>query len=252
MIIADEAHRCAGKVSSDYATVLDKDSLPSRHRLFMTATPRLYQTNLKRQAAVAGFELASMDDEAVFGPFCINSPLARRSLITPLLTDYQVVVVGVSDHRVSQMIHDRSLVEIEAVQSDARTLAVQIGLAKAVNDYDLKRVISFHSRVSHARNFASGFVELLDTIPRDKKPSGAITYSHASGVMPTSQRAQLLQALASLDSEDRYLMANARCLSEVDVPALDGVAFVDPKRSEIDIVQAVGRAIRLAPNKKVG
>ena len=41
----------------------------------------------------------------------------------------------------------------------------------------------------------------------------------------------------------------------VDVPALDGVAFIDPKRSAIDITQAVGRAIRKvlgAKTQKVG
>ena len=71
--------------------------------------------------------------------------------------------------------------------------------------------------------------------------------------MPTSQRTRELRALGELANEDRYIVGNARCLSEgVDVPALDGVAFVDPKRSEIDIVQAVGRAIRLAEGKSFG
>jgi Helicase associated domain len=52
---------------------------------------------------------------------------------------------------------------------------------------------------------------------------------------------------------ERGLLANARCLAEgVDVPTLDGVAFVDPRRSEVDIIQAVGRAIRLDPVKTVG
>ena len=46
---------------------------------------------------------------------------------------------------------------------------------------------------------------------------------------------------------------NARCLSEgVDVPALDCVAFIDARSSQIDIVQAVGRAIRLSAKKKMG
>src|SRR6202022_509141 len=61
------------------------------------------------------------------------------------------------------------------------------------------------------------------------------------------------QHLSRLDDEQRGLLANARCLAEgVDVPTLDGVAFIDPRRSEVDIVQAVGRAIRRAENKKLG
>ena len=71
--------------------------------------------------------------------------------------------------------------------------------------------------------------------------------------MPAGQRHALLQHLGRLDDGERGLLANARCLTEgVDVPTLDGVAFIDPRRSEVDIVQAVGRAIRLAPDKTVG
>jgi predicted helicase len=48
-------------------------------------------------------------------------------------------------------------------------------------------------------------------------------------------------------------LANPRCLGEgVDVPALDGIAFIDPRRSEVDIVQAVGRAIRFDEDNKIG
>ena len=50
-----------------------------------------------------------------------------------------------------------------------------------------------------------------------------------------------------------FVLSNARCLSEgVDVPSLDGVAFIDPKHSPIDIVQAVGRAIRKSDEKTKG
>ena len=52
---------------------------------------------------------------------------------------------------------------------------------------------------------------------------------------------------------ERGILANARCLSEgVDVPTLDGVAFIDPRRSQVDVVQAVGRAIRKADDKTIG
>ena len=44
-----------------------------------------------------------------------------------------------------------------------------------------------------------------------------------------------------------YLISNARCLTEgVDVPAVDVVAFLSPRKSKVDIVQATGRAMRKA------
>jgi len=77
------------------------------------------------------------------------------------------------------------------------------------------------------------------------KPTGAVTYKHVSGEMPTSQRSRYLREMRELANEDRYLLANCQCLSEgVDVPALDGIAFLDPKNAEVDIVQAVGRVMR--------
>src|SRR6185312_1710287 len=76
---------------------------------------------------------------------------------------------------------------------------------------------------------------------------------HVDGKMTAKERGQHIDKLRHIGADERGLLSNARCLTEgVDVPALDGVIFVDPKRSEVDIVQAVGRAIRRAPDKKQG
>ena len=255
LILADEAHRCAGKISSEYSTVLSEDLIPAHKRLFMTATPRMYTSNLRKKAKDADIEIASMDDEAVFGPVLHHLTFGQAiANDPPLLTDYRVLVVGVNDAMCKEMVETRAFVKTESgVEDDARSIATQLGLSKAVKDYDLKRVISFHSRVNLARDFASSFLEFQRDLKSKHKPKGKITYSHVSGVMPTSERSKKLRALGNLDDEDRYLLGNARCLSEgVDVPALDGVAFVDPRRSEIDIIQAVGRAIRLSDDKETG
>ena len=71
--------------------------------------------------------------------------------------------------------------------------------------------------------------------------------------MPTIARRQKLKRLKNVGKDEIGLLSNARCLSEgVDVPALDGVVFIDPRSSEIDIIQSVGRAIRLSENKTMG
>jgi superfamily II DNA or RNA helicase len=255
LIIADEAHRCAGKASSDYSTVLDELLLPAKRRLFMTATPRTYKAHVRKKAEDNQIEIASMDDEGIFGPVLHNLTFGQAiKNDPPLLTDYRVVVVGVNKESVKEMVEERTLVKTEdGIEDDARSLAIQVGLAKAIRDYDLKRVITFHSRIKLAQNFATGFTAFHEHLKTDQRPTGKITYEHVSGEMPTSERSKKLRALGALENEDRYLLANARCLSEgVDVPALDGVAFVDPKRSEIDIIQAVGRAIRLSEGKETG
>ena len=119
--------------------------------------------------------------------------------------------------------------------------------------YDLHRVITFHSRVKRAREFADSMPEVLAWMPARQRPKGELWSHHASGEMSAGDRYVLLQHLGRLDDGDRGLLANARCLAEgVDVPTLDGVAFIDPRRSEVDIVQAVGRAIRKSADKTVG
>ena len=215
----------------------------------------MYTSRIRKKAKDAEVEIASMDDESVFGPVLHHLTFGQAiANDPPLLTDYRVLVVGVNDEMAKQMVEERAFIRTESgLVDDAQSIATQLGLSKAIKDYDLKRVISFHSRVNYAKNFASSFQELQQDLKPKHKPSGTISYTHVSGAMPTSERTKELRALGALENEDRYIVGNARCLSEgVDVPALDGVAFVDPRRSEIDIIQAVGRAIRLSEGKETG
>ena len=253
LIIADEAHRCAGKVGSAYSTVLDNDLIPADKRLFMTATPKVYQAHFKKQTADSGVDVVSMDDHVVFGPV-LHKLSFGEAIEQDLLTDYQVVIVGIDNPRYSEMITERRLVQTESdIQSDAQSFASHIGLAKAMKSYGLKRVISFHSRVSAAKDFANKLPEVIDWMPGKSRPDGELIANYVSGAMPTNERSRNLQALGEIEPNQRYVLSNARCLSEgVDVPALDGIAFIDPKNSEIDIVQAVGRAIRLSKGKAIG
>jgi superfamily II DNA or RNA helicase len=253
LVIADEAHRCAGRTSSDFGTILDGDVIAARRRLFMTATPRYFTGRVVREAAEADFEVASMDNAAVFGPVFHKLGFAE-AIERELLTNYQVVIVGVDDATYRDWAERGRFVTRDGTEvTDARTLAGQIGLAKAMNRYDLRRMITFHSRVKSAEQFARSLPEVIAWMPADQRPVGQIWTDYASGEMTARQRQVRLQHLGEVGEGERALLANARCLGEgVDVPTLDGVAFIDPRRSEVDIVQAVGRAIRLAPDKTVG
>jgi predicted helicase len=166
LVVADEAHRCAGRVSSEFATVLNAEAIPARKRLFMTATPRFFTGRVVQEAKEADFEVASMDDGSRFGPVFHRLGFAE-AIERELLTDYQVVVVGVDDATYLDWAQRGRFVTIDGTKvTDARTLAGQIGLAKAMRRYDLRRTISFHSRVSGARQFASSMPQLIDWMNR--------------------------------------------------------------------------------------
>lgn len=253
LIVADEAHRCAGVVGDGFSSVLNGQRLKGRKRLFATATPRTYSKQIKSAAQGRGIEVVGMDDEAVFG-----KPLYTLSfgeaIERKLLTDYRVVIVGVDDAMLASWIENREIVRTQTgIQTDAKSLAAAVGLLKAIKDYDLHRLISFHSRVKGAGSFAEEIHEVQNWLPQEVRLAGKLNSDYVSGAMPTDKRRQKLSQLKSVADGEVALLSNARCLSEgVDVPSLDGVAFIDPKNSQIDIIQAVGRAIRLSTNKTAG
>ena len=252
LAIADEAHRCAGKADASFSTILDASKIRSNKRLFTTATPRYFGKNVRDAAKLRDQEIVGMDDEDVFGPV-IHTLTFGEAIQRELLNDYQVVVVGVDEPRVKALIENKEIISTDPEKNtDARTLAAKIGLIKAIKDYDLKRVISFHSRVKGAREFSEEFEDVVGLIKSDERPQGVFLSDFVSGEMKTGDRLDKIQQLKSLDAYDRGVICNARCLAEgVDVPSLDGIAFIDPKGSQIEIIQAVGRAIRKVRGAKV-
>ncbi len=253
LVIADEAHRCAGKVSPGYGTVLDDEAIRARQRLFMTATPRTYTARVQKKADDEGIEVASMDDETVFGPV-VHQLNFGEAIQKGLLSDYRVVIVGVDDGRYKQMVDRRRIVKTDKdLKTDAETLAKHIALAKAIRDYGLRRTITFHSRIKTASEFANMLPKVVSWMPPPQQPDVELVTDHVSGEMSTGDRNRRLNRLRNIEPGQSGVLTNAQCLSEgIDVPTLDGVAFIDPRRSQVDIVQVVGRAIRLSEDKTLG
>ena len=245
LAVADEAHRCAGKADAGFATILDADKIRANKRLFTTATPRYFGKAIKDAANARDLEVVGMDNDAVFGPV-VHKLSFGEAIERELLTDYQVVIVGVDEPMVREWIERGEIVATDPDnQTDARTLAAKIGLIKAIKDYDLKRVISFHSRVKGAKEFSEELADVINLVDPEHRPSGVFLSDYVSGEMQAGERKGKIDRLKALDGYDRGILTNARCLAEgVDVPYLDGVAFIDPRGSQIEIIQAVGRAIR--------
>ncbi|ORX13062.1 restriction endonuclease subunit R [Mycobacterium xenopi] len=224
LVIADEGHNLAGQPRREFRVVLG-DELAARARVFMTATPVVTAAG----AAGPGFDdwsaPLSMDDEDLFGPVAYRLDFAE-AIARDLLSDYRVLVYETCGQQLTP----------DPVA--ALTAAAQQGVGS---------VLSFHGRVAKARAFAAA----LDGL---RLPDGRRVVARAvAGVDPTAQRAQALSLLASARPDQLVVVASARCLSAgVDIPAVDGVLFADPKYSDVDVVQSVGRALRPAPAKTAG
>jgi len=252
LIIADEAHRCAGKAKSDFALVVDTMAIRSQRKLYMTATPKIFSENVKKKTQECECEIVSMDDDEKFGPV-FHTLLFSDAIKQNLLCDYQVVVSVMNNEVYREYAEKGRFITFEQHETDARTLASQLLVAKAIKKYDLKKVISFHSRTKPAKNFIATFSKSLTLLPDHEKP--VIAYQDT--IISDRQQSERYKILKHFEtaSDGTALLSNVKCLSEgVDVCALDGIAFIDPKNSEIDIVQAVGRVIRKPKNgiKKIG
>lgn len=251
LAIADEAHRCAGKAKSYFATIVDKNDIRVKHKLFMTATPRIFSDNVKNITKEIDCEIVSMDEEEQFGPVFYKLPFSE-AIKNELLSDYQVLI-SVMDNKTYQEYAERGrFISINNFETDARTLASQILVLKAIKEYNLKKIITFHNRKKNATEFIDNLNNTIELLSENEKPiieSKNVIF----GETLQSERLKILKKFK--ENQNCSMLANVKCLSEgVDVPALDGIVFIDPKGSEIEIVQAVGRVIRKPKNqiKKTG
>lgn len=229
LVVCDEAHRLTGRPRGEFRSVLDDGVLPTRRRVFLTATPveaAAWKLDACDEVDVAA--PLSLDDEETFGPTVYSVSFAD-AVAAGRLVDYDVEVLAARSHD-GAWDHGGAL---EAVLTAARSGAT--------------RILTFHSRVKHARGLA-------DAAAGAVLPGGRVVRGeHLEAQHRAERRAAALGRLADPAPGEVSVLASARVLSEgVDVPAVDTVVFAEPRTSAVDIVQAVGRAMRLAPGKDRG
>ena len=157
LVIADEAHRCAGPAKSGFATIMDSNKIRAHRRLFMTATPKIFSENVKQKKNEAEYEIISMDDEKKFGPI-FHKLTFSEAISKDLLCDYQVFISGMDNKEYREYAEKGRFVNYgNNNEIDARTLASQILLAKAIKKLDLKKIISFHNKKKSAKEFIKTF-----------------------------------------------------------------------------------------------
>lgn len=242
LAVFDEAHKTAGREGRNFAFALEDANLPIRKRLFLTATPRHYNPHDRDREGEAKL-LFSMDNPEVFGPQAYRltfAEAARRGIIC----GYKVIISVITSEMVTNELLSRGEVVVNGDAVRARQVANQIALRDAIEKYGASKVFTFHRTVESAASFVADGSEGVRThLPE-------FGTFHVNGTMPTARREREMR---DFRAAARAVMSNARCLTEgVDVPAVDMVAFLSPRRSRVDIVQATGRAMRRSPGKTRG
>ncbi|WP_195911311.1 DEAD/DEAH box helicase [Streptomyces kaniharaensis] len=251
LVVVDEAHRTAGSDGKAWAAVHADDQIPAKRRLYLTATPRIVdETRIPHEVVdvAEGAVLCSMDDERIYGKTCFTWTLGQ-GIEHGYLADYRVLVPVVTDEDLRELLNLPAIADLRTQRSneDLLRLALQIAVLRAVADLELRRVITFHSRIAGARAFAGDLLEASELLEDAERPERIWAKAVAGTDRLRDRRAAFAEFKAHTgeDGEECGILANARLLSEgIDVAAVDGICFADPKSSVIDIVQAIGRALR--------
>ncbi|MFJ3794229.1 Helicase associated domain protein [Kitasatospora sp. NPDC090091] len=253
-VIIDEAHRTAGAEGKAWAVVHDDAKVPAKRRLYFTATPRIADDRRAKDGLADladGQELpalCSMDSEEIYGKTVFTWTLGQ-GIEHGYLADYRVLVPVVTDEDLRELLNLPAVADLRSQRSNEELLrlALQIAVLRAVADLGLRRVITFHSRVTAAREFASTLLDASELLEDAERPERIWAKAVAGTDRLKDRRAAFadFKAHTGEDGEECGILCNARLLSEgIDVRAVDAVCFADPKSSVIDIVQAVGRALR--------
>jgi predicted helicase len=254
LTIFDEAHKCTGD-NKDKLTLsaLNPKILKTEKSLFMTATPRETTDQMRRLAETKNKSIYYMDDKKIYGER-FHELNFGDAIKQKLLNDYQVVILGITDQETFKFIDKRALISISKKVTHADELASTIGFLDCIKKYNLNKIITFHTSKKQAKNFSDLLNEVNQSLKPSKKVARRIITNSVTSDEPVYQRVKKINSLDKINkSKEVSILTNARCLTEgVDIPSLDSVAFISPKRSTVDIIQATGRAIRLTKPRGIG
>nr|WP_270258879.1 type ISP restriction/modification enzyme [Kocuria marina] len=275
LIVCDEAHRTtgatlAGQEDSAFVRVHDQSFIRGVKRLYMTATPRVFDEGTRKKAEENSVVVASMDDEALFGPEFHRLGFGE-AVEGGLLSDYKVLVLAVDEAAITRQFQE--LLTDEDGQLSIDDVARMVGCWKGLStrgstqggmDDDaaprpgapapMRRAVAFASNIRESQRVADALERVSEQLAQDNPQDLLLRAEHVDGTMNVAQRGGKLRWLeAEPEQGECRILTNARCLSEgVDVPSLDAVMFLNPRNSQVDVVQSVGRVMRRAKDKDYG
>lgn len=274
LIVCDEAHRTTGahestKEASAFTKVHSNNNIKGKKRMYQTATPKIYGDSAKKNAKDKSILLSSMDDTEKFGEVFYRMGFGQ-AVSHDILTDYKVMVLAV-DEAAIQKDMQKSLADPENglnIDDVGRIVGIWNGMMRRNgyknpiknSPYDgapLERAIAFTRTIADSKKVTQQFEEVVNEYLGSELEEESVQLSmrHADGSMNALQKGEVLDWLADPNKpeDEARIVSNVRFLTEgIDVPTLDAVIFLAPKKSQVDIVQAVGRIMRKSSDKDYG
>ncbi|MFZ4178970.1 Helicase associated domain protein [Streptomyces griseoincarnatus] len=278
LAIVDEAHGTAGDLGRPWAAIHDNSRIPADFRLYLTATPRILAPARPQKGANGQeAEIATMADDpnGTYGAWLAELGLSE-AIERGILAGFEIDVLEIRDP--SPIVG-----ESEEAQRGRRLALLQTALLEHAAAYNLRTVMTFHQKVEEAASFAEKLPQTAaklyvndatdeDLAAADKLPASSIDaefYELEAGRhappdrvwaawlcgdhLVTERRETLRQFANGIDAAGRRVhrafLASVRVLGEgVDITGergVEAVCFADTRGSQVEIVQNIGRALRL-------
>ena len=267
LIIADEAHRTTGAIAeregdSTFTEVHSNHNIKGKIRLYQTATPKIYDQNAKKKAKENSIVVSSMDDKSIYGEEIYRLGFGE-AVERGILTDYKVSVLAVSESYINKdmqtlLSSDNQLKidDIGKIIGVWNAMVKRNGITDEINGAPLKRAIAFTDTIKHSKVISEEFNQVVNEyLDTQSTESFKVDVHHVDGGLNALEKEEQIDWLGNNDIEENHarVLSNVRFLTEgIDVPNLDAIIFFSPKKSQVDIVQAVGRIMRKAENKQYG
>ncbi|MDA2770548.1 DEAD/DEAH box helicase family protein [Bacillus cereus group sp. Bc010] len=270
LVVCDEAHRTTGateigKEDSSFTKVHYDENIKTTKRLYQTATPRVYGDTAKQKAEELSVLIADMDNVDLYGEefYRIGFGDAIRQGI---LTDYKVMVLAVDEEMIARRFQNMLANKNSELEFDDITKIIGCwnGLVRRSSNSDealgaaMKRAIAFTGTIRESKLITDMFTHVVDHYLYqdidEVEHQYEIEIDHADGSMNALEKNKKISWLKDeVPDQTCRILSNARFLTEgVDVPDLDAIMFLKPRKSKIDIAQAVGRVMRKSSGKDYG
>ena len=287
VLVADEAHRTAGirrkrrtrsailtdeeERIRDFTLCHDNHAFPATYRIYQTATPRIFNTNKVTNDDESAWIVRTMDDEKIFGV-----ELYRKSYVEAVrngwLSDYRIIALGTNDPATYKAAYKlatstqskgrRRLTSADYLRGLAFTLAMGGATqTQKEDDVHIQSCIAFMNTVDKSKNMAEDLQTdavrkwLQNWLNENQSGKQALDFSleHLDATSNVVARKNAIRRLGEAPPDKPYGIINVGIFGEgTDSPSLNAVAFLESRKSPVDVVQAVGRAMRTAPGKQIG
>ncbi|MCY4040187.1 MAG: hypothetical protein OXF72_02875, partial [Gammaproteobacteria bacterium] len=281
VMIADEAHRTAGlkrrnsksaaaneeeRRLRDFTVCHDNEKFPVTYRVYQTATPRIY--DVKRPTGNPNWIVRSMDDETTFGVELYRKSY-QEAVRNRWLSDYRIIALGINDPDAYKTANELAKATKSTGRGQLTTTDYLRGLAFALtmggatqgDEVDIKSCIAFMNTVDKSKNMAADlqtdhvkhWVSRWLSENAGGRRISDFSLEHLDASSNAAARETAKGRLAAADTANPHGIINVGIFGEgTDSPSLSSVAFLEARKSPIDVVQAVGRAMRTAPGKELG